>query len=177
MGNNRMGARQTIHRLCQWENFDEKDLYDRSKRVLELYRDLCVQCPETSRTGMDEPVSEENEKLNKALDYLEHFPADEDPGDFEHTVYECCEPSWMAELVHTAVLKVRDFAGGGSTYETILSGYYMSQFPLKEREMVDLLDMERSTYYRKKKEAVLLFGVYFWGQSIRQMKSVMGIAT
>ena len=96
---------------------------------------------------MDVPAPGENEKLRRALDYLERFPADEDQGTFEHIVYECCEPSWMAELVHTAVLKVREFAGSGSTY------------------------------YRKKKEAVLLFGVYFWGQAIRQMRCTLGIAS
>ena len=62
MGNSRMGAKQTIHRLCKWEHFDEKELYAKSKRVLELYRDLCVQCPGISRTGMDEPAPGENEK-------------------------------------------------------------------------------------------------------------------
>ena len=177
MGNSRMGAKQTIHRLCKWEHFDEKDLYAKSKRVLELYRDLCVQCPGTSRTGTDEPAPGEDEKLRRALDYLEHFPADEDQGTFEHIVYECCESSWMAELVHTAVLKVREFAGSGSTYETILTGYYMSQFPLTEGDLVGALRVDRSTYYRKKKEAVLLFGVYFWGQAIRQMRCTLGLAS
>ena len=70
MGNSRMGAKQTIHRLCKWKHFDEKDLYTKSKRVLELYRDLCVQCPGTSRTGTDEPAPGEDEKLRRALDLV-----------------------------------------------------------------------------------------------------------
>lgn len=38
--------------------------------------------------------------------------------------------------------------------------------------MLECMDLERSTYYDRKKEAVLLFGLSLWGNVIPMMKQM-----
>ena len=39
---------------------------------------------------------------------------------------------------------------------------------------MEILDMERSTFYDKKKEAVLVFGLSLWGSSIPKLRGFLG---
>ena len=40
-------------------------------------------------------------------------------------------------------------------------------------ELVEVLNMERSTYYDRKKEAILLFGLSLWGTAIPKLKDFL----
>lgn len=42
-----------------------------------------------------------------------------------------------------------------------------------ERELLELLNMERSTFYDRKKEAIMLLGVSLWGYAIPQFKGII----
>ena len=39
--------------------------------------------------------------------------------------------------------------------------------------MLEILDMERSSYYDRKKEAILLFGLSLWGTAIPKLKDFL----
>ena len=58
-------------------------------------------------------------------------------------------------------------------YCEIISKSYLSRFKYKEPELLEVLSMERSTYYDRKKEAILLFGLSLWGNSIPTLKKFL----
>ena len=51
--------------------------------------------------------------------------------------------------------------------------YYLGKFPYTEAEMMEELNLERSSYYRRKKEAVIVFGLAIWGGSIDDLRQIM----
>ena len=51
----------------------------------------------------------------------------------------------------------------GDLYFELLSKFYLSKFKYGETEMLEMLNMERSTYYDRKKEAILVFAWALWG--------------
>ena len=61
----------------------------------------------------------------------------------------------------------------GGLYCEILSKNYLSRFKYKEAEMLEIMDMERSTYDDRKKEAVLLYGLSLWGNAIPMLKEFL----
>ncbi len=79
----------------------------------------------------------------------------------------------MIEIVNHAITKINNFPIMGETYCSILSAYYLSSFPLTESEMLDQFGLERSTFYRKKKEAIIVFGLDIWGGSIDEFRAIM----
>ena len=44
-----------------------------------------------------------------------------------------------------------------------------------ESELLDLLNMERSTFYDRKREAILLLGVSLWGYAIPCFKGIFNM--
>lgn len=51
----------------------------------------------------------------------------------------------------------------------------ITAFRYTERELLELLNMERSTFYDRKKEAVMLLGVSLWGYAIPKFKGIIQI--
>ncbi|MBQ9333914.1 MAG: DUF1492 domain-containing protein [Lachnospiraceae bacterium] len=59
---------------------------------------------------------------------------------------------------------VKDFNPFGELYHDILRLAYFDEKDMCDQEVMDELAMERSTYYRRKKEAILLCGILLWDE-------------
>lgn len=173
MSRNSTQALHNIRMLCRIQQVDEKILYERSRLILSIYRDVCW-----SAIGRAEEVHEDliyncSSGLDGALVYLETFAPDEARERFEERIRSLFETRWLIELVDDAMGRVRDYPCRGDLYCEILSKCYLSRFKYKEAEMLEIMNMERSTYYDRKKEAVLLFGLSLWGNSIPMLKQLL----
>ena len=164
----------SIRRLCRMRELDEKTLYTRSKLILSAYRDICW-----STAGRADQVREDlicycGSQLDDALIYLETFAPDEAREHFEERIKTLFETRWMIELVEDTMVRVRDYPCNGNLYCEILSKCYLTCFKYREPELLEILNMERSTFYDKKKEAVLVFGLSLWGTSIPKLRGFLG---
>ena len=83
------------------------------------------------------------------------------------------ENKWMVDLIDMAMGKIYDYPNNGKLYHEILSKSYLTAFRYTERELLELLNMERSTFYDRKREAVMLLGVSLWGYAIPQFKGII----
>lgn len=166
----------SIRRLCRMQDLDEKTLYSRSKLILSAYRDICW-----STAGRADQVREDlicycGSQLDDALIYLETFAPDEAREQFEERIKTLFETRWMIELVEDTMVRVRDYPCNGNLYCEILSKCYLTCFKYREPELLEILNMERSTFYDKKKEAVLVFGLSLWGNSIPKLRGFLRTA-
>ena len=62
--------------------------------------------------------------------------------------------------------------GYGDLYTQILQLRFMQEASRTDDEVSELLGLERSTYYDRKKEAILLIGISLWGYVIPTTMSV-----
>ena len=179
MGNNRTGSGQRIKTLCSINNLNEDDLYNKSKMVLEIYRDVCwksAECASDLREQVDYECEYMSGTLNSALLYLESFAPDESRDRFTRRIQNLFETKWMIEIVDAAMLRVREFPLKGDMYASLLSMYYLSKYEFSEDELMEEFNWGRSTYYRRKKEAIKVFGLALWGGSIEEFRDTMGIS-
>ena len=144
MSRNNTQALQNIRMLCRMQQIDEKILYDRSRLILSIYRDVCWSARGRAEEVYDDLICTCGSSLDRALIYLEN-----------------------------AMGRIREYPCRGDLYCEILSKCYLSRFKYKETEMLEMMDMERSTYYDRKKEAVLLFGLSLWGNAIPMLKDFL----
>lgn len=170
MGRKNSEAWNTIHALCNTQELDESDIYNRAKSLLSVYRRLCW-----STVGRAEEVSEDicyycGSDLDHALIYLETFAPERARENFEARISKLFETRWMMEMVEQALVKVKEFPHNGEQYYDILSCFYLSRTKYTESDMLSILNMERSRYYDRKKEAIMVFGIAFWGTSIPKTK-------
>lgn len=156
----------TIHSICESEHIDEKRLYDKSKLVLTKYRNICWQTREdTSETIADLCICASSD-IDGALIYLETFAPDRERDIFESKITGLFDRRCMVDIVDMAMLKTRDFPYGGEQYSEIISKCYLTRWKYTEKEMLEILNMDRSRFYDKKKEAIMIFGISLFGTAI-----------
>lgn len=91
---------------------------------------------------------------------------------FEERICSLFETKWLIEIVDSIMLRVRDYPCKGDLYCEILSKYYLNRFKYREFELLELLDMERSSFYDRKKEAIMLFGLSLCGSSLPKLNKL-----
>lgn len=162
-------AINSIQRICQVQKLVMEDVYTRAKLLLSIYRDVCWSTTIRAEELEDNMICYCSGQLSDALVYLETFAPQEKKAEFEEKVQSLFETRWMIELVDNAMLKVREFPYNGILHYEILSRCYLDKFKYTESDLLELLSIERSTYYDRKKEAVYVFGISLWGDALPKM--------
>lgn len=156
-------AMQSIATMCASQDLDANQLQAKAKLLLSSYRHICWSSLGSCQLGNDDSFCLCDEDIEKALDYLNSYSPTETKDIFERNLKELIDTRWMVELVDSAMLQVKEFPGTGEEYFEILSKFFLSKFKYSESDLLDILKMERSRYYDRKKEAVLVFGLALWG--------------
>ncbi len=171
------GTKETITMMCNAKDIDEAIMYERAQMLLKAYRFVCWS---TSRRAdeMKEVLECDYEycstDLNSALVYLENFAPDREKDQFARRIRNLFEVKWVVEIVDSAIMKVREYPVNGELYASILSVYYLSRFRFNvDQDVESEFGFDRSTFFRKKKEAIKVFGVALWGNSIDEFRSIM----
>lgn len=173
MGNNRNGANQRIKKMCVSRNIDEISLYARSKLLLETYRDACwgsVDEAEDICERLNFDYSYCSADLNNALICLENFAPEGEKERYTGRINSLFEVKGIIGVIDTAMVKVREFPLMGELYAALLSDCYLNRSMCTENELMENYHMERSTLYRKKKEAIKVFGLAVWGGTIDEFR-------
>ena len=174
MGRKNTIAAKSIQTMYEQLNLNQSDIFSKTKLLLSVYRDVVwITLSEASR------VSEElvyyGEELGSALIYLEGFAPDTKKQEFERRVSALFENKWMVDLIDTAMAKIYVYHNNGRLYHEIISKSYLTEFRYTESDLLDLLNMERSTFYDRKREAILLLGVSLWGYAIPYFKGIFNM--
>ncbi len=69
----------------------------------------------------------------------------------------------MLEVIEKALIHVKGYPYNGQLYYNIINKNFFMKYKYNETEMLKVLNISRTTYYRKRKEAIHLFGVSLWG--------------
>ena len=178
MSRNYAKSRSRIQRMCTINEVKEKDLYEKGKLLLEIYRDVCWSSVSTAYEvranimnygSLDTPHAD----MEAALVYLEHLAPEEGRERFEEQIRNLFETSWMIDIIDAAMIKVREFPRYGDLYYELLNMCYLNRFVYTESEVLEEMCMERSTYYRRKREAIVVFGFSIWGAPFDEFKQFM----
>lgn len=165
-------ADKQIGMMYQGMGLDEEMIVHKSKLLLSIYRDVVWSTMSKASHLRADCVGFGTHNLNVALAYLSDFAPTEEKNIFEEKVRNIFESRWIVELIDTTMIKLYEYHQDGKLYYNILKSTYLSAFPVQEVELIELLSIDRSTYYRKKREAIKLFGVAMWGYSLPEYRNV-----
>lgn len=71
------------------------------------------------------------------------------------------------------MLQVREFPVKGELYFSLLSKCYLTRFSYSESELLEVLKLERSSFYDRKKEAICVFGLALWGNALPKLQQFL----
>ena len=165
-----------IKRMYTGLNLEHNTVMHRAKLLLSIYRDVVWMHGQR----VNDCVVEAHDlygtrEIGAALTFLSDFAPMEQRKDFEARVTKLFETQWLVELIDTAMLRVYNYPRNGKQYSEILSKSYMTFPEWTESELLEALNLERSAFYLRKKEAVMLFGIALWGYAIPMMKHAFNV--
>lgn len=152
-------AKQRIDGMCKLYHIDIEGAYKQGKFILETYRDLSWKTAREANYVREDLMSYCSADMDQALVYLLTFATDERRDFFESKIDALFTSHTMGGMIESAAAWVRDYPAEGNLYYNIIYLRYLCRDRLKESELLEVLDMERSTYYKRRKEAVTVFGV------------------
>ena len=94
---------------------------------------------------------------------------------YRDVVCNLFENKWMIDHIDKAMSKVYEYYNNGRLYHEILSKGYLTAFRYTESELLEILNLERSTFYDRKKEAVMLLGIALWGYAIPVFRGIFDV--
>lgn len=174
MGRKDTKAVKSINRMYEQMNLDSSEILHKTKLLLGVYRDV-VWATLYEADAVHEDIYYFGSELNDALVYLEEFAPDTKKAEFEAKVSSLFENKWMIDLIDKAMTRVYDYHNNGRLYHEILSKCYLTAFRYTESDVLELLNLERSTFYDRKKEAILLLGISLWGYAIPMFKGIFTV--
>ena len=172
MGRKDTVAAKTIQKMYDKLHLSQEDIFHKTKLLLRVYRDVVWITLNTS-DYIHEDLVYYGDDLDSALVYLEEFAPDIERQEFENRMSALFENKWMIDLIDTAMRKIYDYHNNGKLYHEIISKSYLTAFRYSEGELLEILNMERSTFYDRKKEAIMLLGVCLWGYAIPHFRGIL----
>ena len=165
-------AMQYIELQTKHFDLDTKKLLAQTKAILMVYRHVVWSVQNRANLMRREIAGTYGMQLSTALIYLSDFAPMATRDEFEAKVSSLFHSKWLVELTDLSLQYVRDYPVYGDIYAQILQLRFMQETSRTDEEVSELLGLERSTYYDRKKEAILLMGISLWGYVIPTTMSV-----
>ena len=129
--------------------------FHRSRLILKIYRDVVW------------VLSERAEELQETAWIMGE--QDIELQAFEEKV--CClvQNQMLVNIIDRALLRLKRYPDRGELYYEILTKQFIYRFNSTEKELLEELNIERSVFYDRKREAIYLFSVCLFGYSIPEV--------
>lgn len=147
--------------MCRRIGLEKKVVKAKTKRLLKSKRDVGWVATEYCNPEDDYIYYFRTDEFKKALTWIQdYFYTDSDENEEEFLMI-LWESGLMKKLFRETMEKLSSFQKVGCTYYTLIDKKYLDENPMSEKEIEDLLDISRSTYYSRMQEAIVAFGLAF----------------
>src|SRR5665647_107186 len=155
-------------------NIDRNSVLHKTKLLLKIYRSVVWSASNRVFEICETAEMYSSKKMEETLEYFANYAPEIEQERFSEEIRSLFETQWLISLIDNTMNKIYKYPDNGQLYHDILSKQYLRDCKYTEREMIELLNLERSTYYDKKREAVALFSVCMWGYAIPSIRGIFG---
>ena len=145
--------------------------YHNAGRLLDLYKKVSWRLNQSLAEMEEECMQIGDVSLSQAIQELMQIDSDLDSLKLDERLESIMVSYQMVQIVNRALLMLKAYPDGGEEFFEIINRVYILQIPYSEQEMLDTLHIGRTTYYKRKKEAVAMLGVVLWGFVIPELKA------
>lgn len=169
--------------MCMMAGTDEYQMEELGSTLLEVFHDVCRYNTEAANDMMadlcyhpDICFEKEDEiaEMDTAVTRLEIFLTDARRDEYEREIESIQQTAGMLRIMDALKYRVFSFGKYGPEYVDILNTRYMNRFDYTNTEASEILRMGESTYYRKKKAAVILLVWHSWSIRRTAAETILG---
>ena len=157
-----------IHRKCLIARTTESEMLELGGKCLGIFKDACRQTTLKanevvndlcSHVTENDDVFRTDENMSGALADLLLFSSEGRAEKYDMKITEMLQTVTLIRLMEDLRMLVYSFPEYGPEFVKILSLCYMNTFDYTEDDILYTLNIGRSTYYKKKRRAIILFGL------------------
>lgn len=141
---------------------DIENTCKKTEMLLKIYRKVSWSTQE-SFDDLNEITYASCMSKSEFLCYLLNFAPDKELDAFESRAVSTMQTRVLVELIERAAVKLKEYPNNGGVYFSIIDLKYFDHFRYSESEILEQLNLERSNFYRKRKEAKMLMGYVLFG--------------
>ncbi len=157
---------EVIRQLCKVKRLNEDDTFCISKKLLEHYRNVLWMNEEMEQKTGDDSAYGGNGEIREWYHRFRELKSETKRSEsIDSLIYHVGRTSCIIGIIDTVKDRLREYHGCGEVYYEILTRSYLNKDKMTDQEVADELALERSTFYRRKKEAILLCGILMWEEA------------
>ena len=161
MSKDSLETTRILPRMCSRVGLEKKVVNVKAKKLLQSKQDIGWVATEYCNPDDDYIYYFRTDEFRKALTWIQdYFYIDNDKNEEEYMLI-LWESGLMKKLFQESMDKLSSFQKVGCMYHVLIEKKYLDENPMSEKEIEDLLDISRSTYYTRMQEAVVAFGLAF----------------
>jgi len=131
------------------------------KALLRLYRKV-LHNVNNEIVYLDELTYTTSRKhLSDLVNSLVEFETNIDSRKFNYKLDSCHKSLSLLQILDKTIVMVRDYPDNGQVYYDILTRYYYDNFKYTHDEIIEILEMSRSNYFRCFDKAIECFYMHF----------------
>lgn len=165
MGKEANNIGKLIKMIRDYDQLDEKAYHD-AHLLLKIYSDVVWGMSERYDDIICECQESYGDSSLDVLDVMTEFGSNVKAKLLQEQLQNIETSKIIIDMVNRATMKLRTYPRKGEQYYNILTNTYFVRKKHTEQELLEILNMSRTTYYRQKKKAICLFGVVLWGYII-----------
>lgn len=173
MSRRKSQAEKRIECMCAQLRFSPTVVEWKAKKILTQYRDSqhLRNCARDDESVLDKAAVLIREKYNKCYkDRKCH-----ETGSLDYMVAEILATSSTDKIIDVVFERMGEFQFNAEEYKRMIYLCYFEPLKPVDEEIMDELSLGRSSFYRKKKEATILFGIILWTVMLEEFDLVQTV--
>jgi len=154
-----------IKRICLQNRFSPSIVQEKSRKILDQYRDG-KSVGKYGVTYEDETIQRVKKLISEKHEQTYQRKEGHLTGSLDYLIMEVMKTGWVDELIHKTFNRMDLLDLDQGDYRKILNMYYFDSKVMDDDYIMDKMNLARATYYRRKKEAITLFGIMLWNTMI-----------
>ncbi|MCX7748262.1 MAG: hypothetical protein N2645_15450 [Clostridia bacterium] len=160
-----------LSRELHLKSYKGKNIYHNTKLLLQLYNKVLWRMEYSLNEMNTECFYLNKTNLADAIGSLLDMKTDLDRLNLESRLESLDVSRVILELINKALVLLKSYPDKGERYFDILNKMYIIKCRFSENEMLEYLNIGRTTFYKDKKDAIHMLGVILWGFLIPDLKS------
>jgi len=170
MGNETNGIDRLMHAFIAYNEIDPKVYHD-AHLLLNIYSDVLWGIQNSYTNIVCECKEMYGDSSLKILEVMTEFGTDLKAKLLQEQLEDTEASKVIIDIINSAMVKLKSYPKKGQEYNELLQHTYFSKEKSDEHELLDKLQLSRSTYFRQRKKAISLFGVILWGYVLPEFMS------
>lgn len=157
-------------------NFDDQyneNVYHNAKELLKLYSKVSWRLTSSVMEMEADAYLRTGSRLYDVVDILVDIDTRINKERIESRLQSIEDSKSILELVDCALYLLKNYPNDGAYYYDILNMSYLVFVKYSESEILEILNVSRSTLYRDKKKATMLLGIILWGFVVPDIRNVL----